>query len=990
MRIVVFIIPLIWFLGGENVLGQSLNELRFANLSQKDGLPHNHVECIIKDSDGFVWFGTRNGLSKFNGYEIKTYYAGGENSLSGNRILSINEDHKGRIWIGTYNNGLNVFDKQTETFTNYGPEIGIGSRVEKINVLADSTVWICTDWGLVRYFHEADSFHIYRADEEDPFSISSNVVFDVLLTKRGEYYVATDSYFIQELNIETGKFTTINYNRDKEYSVDYRKRMVEDWNGVIWISAHLHGLSWYDPVTGESDFYGFGKNSLSNEILTGSVVLDSENNLWIGSDGGGVNVFNTETRTFSYLLKEERTGSISDNSIYTIYIDDRDVIWLGTFDEGVDYYDPEHFKFSDRLFKPNDIAFFDGMSVISVYQDKKNNIWVGTDGDGMYKINTKGDIKAFHHDPLNPNSLSTNVVTSIGEDNYGNILIGTYTGGFMVYNQEKDRFKKYQQTPNESNKLGSSSVWDILQDSQGRIWLALLAGGYDQFIQEEELFYNHGPYASPNDPLRIDFPNVMTVYEDSQGDIWFGTEGRGVFILDNQLDKMIRLPADTIHTVTTQGLIKSIFEDQWGNIWIGTEGDGLYIYNRKENTYIHYNHIDALPGNIVLGFSEDVIGNIWIATSKGLSVYSPETGTFRNYYESDGLSSSSFNQGAMIRISDGRIIAGTSHGLDVFRPDRIKPNLKIPPIVLLKLSILNQEIKTGMEFNDRVVLEKGINYTDEITLTHKDKAFSIDFAALNYTLPEKVLYKYMLEGFDKDWIQIGAKNRSVSYTNLPAGEYTLKILASNNDAVWGDNQRELRIKVLPPFYLTLWFKSLVALLFILLVYSAYRYRLNSIKSSFLQKQFDQDKRIMELEKEKLDSELQKLTFHVLNRNRELINQKNRLMGLSMKAKESVRIGLQDIISKFDEELNDDKDWKYIEPQLDKVYNNFVSRLKEKHQSLSVAEIKIAAYVRMDLSTKDIAEFMHKTTRAIENDRYRLRKKLELGTNDSLKDYLNNL
>ncbi|MBA7479107.1 hypothetical protein ES707_14538 [subsurface metagenome] len=214
--------------------------------------------------------------------------------------------------------------------------------------------------------------------------------------------------------------------------------------------------------------------------------------------------------------------------------------------------------------------------------------------------------------------------------------------------------------------------------------------------------------------------------------------------------------------------------------------------------------------------------------------------------------------------------------------------------------------------------------------------------------------------------------------------------SSNNDGKWGNNDRQLLVNILPPFYETWWFRSILTLIALLIVFLIYRYRLNIHKSRFMKKQIEQERKIMQLENEKLESELQKLTFHVLNRNRALIDQKNRLMGLSMKAKESVRIGLMDIISKFDEELNDDKDWKYIEPQLDKVYNNFVSRLKEKHPDLTLSEIKIAAYVRMNLSTKEMSEFMHKTSRAIENDRYRLRKKIGLETNDSLQNYLMNL
>lgn len=967
----------------------NLEELRFSSITQNNGLPHNHVECIIKDSDGFVWFGTRNGLSRFDGYEIKTYYSESDpNSLSGNRILSISEDLHGNLWIGTYNNGVNKFNKRTETFTRYSAEQGIGNWVDMIKVFSDSIVWVCSDWGLAKYDAERDTFQVWRGDDNDSLSIGANAVYDILRTQRGEYFVAAEVPYIQKMDVASGKFTPVIYERSPLLKTNYRKRLVEAKDGSIWICANNHGLSKYNPITKESKFYDKGSEGIAGNTFSGSMAFDSEDNLWLASDGGGINIFSTKTETFEFLVSADREGALASNNVYSIYIDDNNIIWVGTFDKGINYFDPEQYKFVTSLYTPNDLSFFEGMSVISTFQDSKGNIWIGTDGHGLYMIDKTGKIKTYKSDLNKANTLSTDVITCIDEDADGNILLGTYTGGLMSLNANSGKFNYYQQSTTTPFHLGSANVWDILTDSKGRIWLGLLGGGYDQFDPVEQKFYNHGP--GSNTPQMINFPNVMVVYEDSEGDVWFGTEGRGLYVLDNQTDKMEQLPVDSTQNVTTQGLIKCIYEDKWGQIWIGTEGDGLYVYDRKKNTYTNFNLKAGLPSNIITGFTEDDNGNIWIASSKGLAVYSAENKTFRCYYESDGLSSSSFNQGAIMRLADGRILAGTANGLDLFSPERITANVIIPPVAITSISILNQTIEVGKKYNDRVVLENDINYTKSIALMHKEKAFSIEFAALNYTLPEKVLYKYKLDGFDEDWIQISAKNRTISYTNLPPGEYMLKIMASNNDALWGNNVRELQIQVLPPFYLTFWFKAIAALITLLIVFVAYRYRLNSIRNRYLQKEFDQEKRILDLEKEKLDAELQKLTFHVLNRNRELINQKNRLMGLSMKAKESVRLGLQDIIAKFDEELNDDKDWKYIEPQLDKVYNNFVSRLKEKHQSLSVSEIKIAAYVRMDLSTKDIAEFMHKTPRAIENDRYRLRKKLELGTNDSLKEYLNNL
>jgi len=968
---------------------ETLDAYRFSYLSQENGLPHNHVECILKDSEGFIWFGTRNGLARFDGYEFKNYFASNKsNSVSGNRVLSLTEDLEGNIWIGTYSNGLNKFNKKTETFTQYGTEYGIGVWINQLKVLSDSSVWVCTAQGLARYDSESDSMVVYKDNPKDPNSINSNGVYDVVRTSKGKYYVATESYFIQTFNPDNGKFTTVVYNRAPELNTNYKKRIVEDRNGVLWISSNVHGLSSYNPETGASDFYIAGENSLTSNVLTGAMVLGPNGNIWIATDGEGVNIFNPEQKTFTYLRKTDKEGSVASNSIYSIYFDDQDIMWLGTFDDGVSYYDPNRYKFNSSLYSPNDLNFLKGKSVLALFQDSWKQIWIGTDGDGLYKIDTLGNIQHFKHQANKANTISTNVITSIDQDKFGNILIGTYAGGFMSYNNNTGTFKYFNQNPYVPYLIASSSVWDILTDSKGRVWLGLLGGGYDRYDPKTERFYNHGPLSSS--PQKINFTNVMALFEDSDQNIWFGTEGKGIFILDSKSNILNRLEGDTTLAFKTDGLIKCIYEDQWGQIWIGTEGEGVFVYDKDSKKNVHYDYSNGLPGNIVMSIAEDIAGNIWLGTSSGLSIFDPNTQSFRNHYESDGLNSSSFNQNAMLRLADGRILCGTSKGVDIIGTKQLESNNYAPPIVFTSLKILNQEVRPNQKINNRVIIDKSINYSKQITLTHKEKVFSIEIAALNYTLPEKCLYQYKLEGFNKEWINTTSKNRIISYTNLPAGQYKLRVKASNNDGFWNNNEKTLLIQVLPPFYRTWWFKSLIVLLLLLFLLSLYRYRLNSIRANFQKKQYEQDKRIMQLEKDKLDSELQKLTFHVLNRNRELINQKNRLMGLSMKAKESVRIGLQDIISKLDEELNDDKDWKYIEPQLDKVYNNFVSHLKENHPSLSISEVKIAAYVRMNLSTKEIAEFMHKTSRAIENDRYRLRKKIGLETNDSLKDYLNSL
>ncbi len=973
-----------------SLLYSNENTYRFLSLTPKQGLSHINIECIFKDSDGFVWFGTRNGLCRYDGYNITVFHSSNDSlSLSGDRILSINEDKDGVIWIGTYGNGLNKFDKKTEKFSNYKNNNAISGRINRIKAFKDGSLWVCMSHGLAKYIPETDSFKIFLHDDKTAQTLNDNCVYDITQTKNGNIFVATESNYIQQFNPETEIFNEIIYKRVSELPGNYRKRIVEDNDGNLWIAANGHGLCFLNTETKESTIYLKQKNQLTSNTLSGDMAVDNENNLWVCTDGGGINILNIATGKFTYLQNDENNlGSISSNHIYTVYFDNVNTVWVGTFDKGVNYYDPARFKFSSYLFKPGDLDSFSNKSIKTIFQDKKGRVWIGTDGQGLFMFDSKGILHSYYYQSNNKNSLSTNVITCINEDNSGNTLIGTYSGGLISFNPEKNKFFRFDDVGNSAQQIGSINIWNILVDSKKRVWLGLLGTGLDLFDPETKTFSHYGPYSSRND--KIDYQNVMAVMEDSDGDIWIGTEGKGIYVFDKETQKIIRLCSEEQNSFLTKGVIKSLFQDRHGFIWIGTEGDGLYKYNKANKEIVHFSSEDGVESNIIQSILEDNQNNIWLGTANGLTVFDQNANKFRHYIEADGLSGNEYNQGVLVQLKDGRFIAGTTSGIDVFRPDKIKMNQNLPRVILTKLNVLNQEIKPFQKINNKVILHKSITYTDNIIISYKEKSISFEFAALNYTLPEKCEYKYKLEGFDEHWNITTSDRREASYSNLDAGNYIFKVKASNNDGKWGNNERILNIKVLPPFYKTWWFRTLSGLILLSVFYLVYLYRLNIVKSRFRQKQIIQERKIMILEKEKIEAELQKLTFHVLNRNRTLIEQKNRLIGLSMKAREVVSTGLQDIITKIDEELTDDKDWVYIEPQLDKAYNNFVSRLKEKHSDLTLSEIKIAAYVRMNHSTKEISEFMHKTIRAVENDRYRLRKKIGLDSNDSLQNYLMNL
>lgn len=968
---------------------QLLAQYTFEQITKNQGLSHNNVESILEDSDGFMWFGTRDGLCRFDGYEMKVYRNTSDpNSISGNRILSVAEDKNGMLWVATYQNGLNKFNKKKNIFVHYGSDYGIGNQVYKIEVLKDGTVLVGSSNGLAVFDSQKDTFTIYTPTYTE-YGINSHIISDILETREGQIYIATWENDIQKFDKESGKFYSIFYNPLNRIVVNYRKRLLEDLKGNIWISAQMHGLASYNPKTQQTKFYYQGPKGLNTDVLNGDMILSPEGNIWLATDVGGINIFNTKEERFEYITHhDDKTSSLSSNHIYTLYVDKSNRIWVGTFDKGVAYYDPLMNKFRNTSWPDDLYSFFSSKSVLSLFQDSNENIWIGTDGQGLHSVDRNFKLKSYYHSDKDVNSLSSNVITSLGEDILGNILIGTYAGGLNVYNPQKKRFKHYKNDPNNNKALHSENVWTLITDSQGQNWLGLLGNGADIFDSKRGSFKNIGPYS--NELSKIGHPNVMSIMEDADGDIWFGTEGDGIYVFDKQAGKVLRIVTNPSSNVVTKGVIKDMFQDSQGEIWIATEGNGLFKYNEGTKKLNHFTTKEGLPGMIILGINEDNAGSIWVSTYDGLAIFKKSAGVFSAFSKDDGLSSNEFNAEAFIKLSNGSFLVGSNNGIDIFDPLEIRFNQNLPKVLFTHLSVLNKEVLPGDTINNRVILENDFSVTKEITIQYEDKIFAIEFAALNFTQPQKCQYKYMLEGFDEDWIYTTFDHRFASYSNLQNGDYVFKVQASNNDGKWGNNTAELKIKILPPFWRTVWFKTLVFLLLFGVLALIYLSRLRSIKNKFIRDEAHHKNRILELEKENIESELEKLTYYTVNRNRVLINYKNRLHSLSVKAKESVKKGLQVVITEIDKEISDDKEWKYIEPRLDKFYNNFITILKETHPDLTLSEIKVATYVRMDLTSKEISEFMNKTIRAVENDRYRLRKKINLESNDSLQNYLLNL
>ena len=954
----------------------------FSYIDKNAGLPHNDVECMIQDREGFMWFGTRNGLARFDGYDFKIFKKTDQkNSLSDNRILSLAEDSKNNIWIGTYQNGVNKYDKVHDIFYHYGIKQKIGNQVYAIKSLKNGQVLIGSSNGLAIYLPQKDSFLIYQPNAS-PNCLNSYMVFDILVTKSQKIYLATAENDIQYFDYKNKLFYSINYLPKNLKINNYRKKLIETKSGNILIISYQSDLYSYNPTTKKAKTFLLPrkKNNLS---LNRALLQNTNGQIWLATDGDGIYILDENLILLRKINKTSKTSPIIGNQIYALYQDRENRIWVGLFGKGLAIFDPFAIRFNNTVLNKKLNPVFKDKSVISIAQDNTDNsLWLGTDGEGLYHVAKNMDIQNLNTEN---SKISSNVITSIaisGTKKY----IGTYAGGLNILDKSLN-ISSFKQSDQQFS-IHSDNVWDILIDSKNHYWLGLLGAGVDLFNPQTNQFTNLGTQSQSD--IKIDYPNIMDVFEDNDGDIWFATEGNGIYILDKQSNKIRRLTPDIKYDMLFQGRIEVFYQDWLNYIWIGTEGLGLYKYDKKNKKLTRFGKKEGLPSLIITGITEDNRHKLWVSTYDGLALFNNKKNQFLTFNTQDGLNSNEFNNKTLQKLKNGNLIVGSKNGLNIFNPLNIHINQNIPKVYITKLSILNKEVHANDTINNKIILSKDILFTKKINLDYSDKIFALEFAALNYTQPSKCKYKYRLLGFNDQWIETTAKKRYAVYSNLKSGSYHFQIKASNNDNKWGNNVSNLEIIIKPPFWETSWFYALIILFILLIIYGIFKYNLLLIKKDFdKQKAIDRNK-ILELEKKNIKSELDKLTFYVINRDRVLLNFKQRFFHLSKLAKEKVKNGLEEIMADIDNEINDDKEWKYIEPRLDEFYNNFITKLKQKHPDITQPEIKIASYVRMNMSSKEIAELMNKTARAVENDRYRLRKKLKLSSKQSLRKYLADL
>jgi ligand-binding sensor domain-containing protein/signal transduction histidine kinase len=899
-----------------NIAYSQGQNVKFEHLNARNGLSHNSILCINQDSRGFMWFGTYGGLNKYDGYKFTNYKTeyGDKHSLHTNPIVHIFEDNEGLIWLGTYGGGVISYNPKSDVFTEFKDLHLDATNKIRMNVRStyqdeEGFLWFATSEGLDRYDKKKNEFTNYKIKSDVH---ADNNVITIYVGPSGKWWLGT--YMgLKLFDKKTGMFQSYKPDplNDNSLSNPNVLAVYEDKDGIVWMGTEGGGLNRLDPTTGSITYFKNdpqNKNSLNNNIVY-SIEEIEPGKLWIGTEGG-VNIFNIRTGDFEFIINDPRNNtSLSNNTVRSLFKDKGGVIWIGTDGGGINKSDSQRKKFDLYQSDIENKFSLSNNSVFAIEEDSFGNIWMGTAGGGLNKFDPKSKkFISFMPDPKDPNSISAPKILSLSIGPSKNIWIGTDRGGLCMLpakslNRAKPDFLKYYSSP-KPNSLKSNVIYSVLEDHTGVVWAGTWSRGihkmvFDKVLSNGELDYQNPTITNyrndPKDSASIAQDIAFSMYEDKQGTLWIGTAGNGLdkrMVIKKEIDGKVKEQDVFIHYVSdpddptslSNNNVSAMHESKAGEFWIGTS-IGLNKMDREKGTFKVYSTKDGLPNNVIFGILEDNSGNLWLSTLGGLSKFNPKTETFKNYTYEDGLQDNMFNAHAYYSSSTNKMYFGGPYGVNVFSPDSIQDNPYKPQVMITDFKIFNKSVIIGKNNGGIEHLPSSISTTSDIYLSHKDYVFSLEFSSSSYAIPSKNRFSYKMDGFDEGWVNTDAGNRIATYTNLNPGEYTFRVKATNCDGVWSETETAIKIHIAPPFWQTIWFKTLALLSVSGLVFSIFRVRVNNIEKQKkdLEKQVTLRTKEILAQKEEIESQKENIEeknmilekqYYEIEEARRMIKEKN--------------------------------------------------------------------------------------------------------------------
>ncbi|MFD2968720.1 hybrid sensor histidine kinase/response regulator transcription factor [Sphingobacterium bambusae] len=770
-----FIITLIILLLITIDLGaQNSNQVQTIGIDQ--GLSNNNVTKIYKDKEGFMWFGSYDGLNRYDAYTFKIYRNDPSdiNSLPDNRITDIIEDGKRNLWVGT-RAGLAVLDRNSGLWKRLHlskqTKVARRNRYEVNKLLyQNNTIYAATDQeGILKIVNHDGNWHLEKIQLKLDSSILNNyTVRSMCMDLNNNLWAVVRDIGLCLLDNKA--------NRLKKITSDIKDAndMTISQRNEIWVVNNL-SLKSYNRENKQVKEY-LQKDVVSNTKMVN--ILSVDNHMWVGTDGSGIMIVDSETGNVSYL--DDGTGKdiLSSKSVFSSYKDNQGRIWVGTLRGGINLLDPLKGKFKSfqNDEKPDVYA---RNYVMSLAENSAGLIWIGTDGAGLYQLNRKDNVYRRYGATSLRNTLSSDYITHIICDKHDDLWIGTYHGGINKYSAKTRKFERFNLENPNSGKT-QNFVWKLFIDSQDKIWASTLDGG-SLYIYDKKL----NVFKALNQPIH----DVISFYQENSSTIWFGS-----------WDVVIRYDVNT-HAMQKYAMrhpVRFIQKDHNSHLWIGTEGGGLIKLDLRTQKTKSFTEKDGLPSNTILNLLEDRYGYYWISTYNGLSRFDPRKEKFENFQKSDGLQSNQFSYNAAVGVKSGELLFGGIRGFNLFNPkDFIEHSSTAPTIAFTEVLVQNDSYFPYQ-------IKKGIpSDTLNLVIPYDKSVLSVGFSALEYSFSDKIKYAYKLDGWDKNWHYVNDQRR-IQYSNLREGTFILKIKSTNASGQWSLKEKVMLIHILPPWYRTYW------------------------------------------------------------------------------------------------------------------------------------------------------------------------------------------
>lgn len=800
-------------------------QIQLNQLSTIEGLSSSMVLSIIQDNFGFMWIGTFAGLNRYDGKDFKVYKTNQADpfSLPDNMVFSLYLTGDDNLFIGT-NAGLSMYDSKFDRFLNFSNDTNsclynLSFQAKRITGDKQGNLYLATNIGLIYFSKNNNSYELFTHDTKNANGLSSSLIEDVMFDSNGKLWVGTRSG-LHLFDPETKMFRRIILGVNNEnFSAVRFQRLVEDYNGAIWITSYNKGLFCIEDYRKNEQLKQYAPdpddpNSISNNRLL-SLQIDKQNNVWVGAENDGLFLFNPEQENFHhYLSRDSDPLSLKTYSVEYLYFDNSENLWIGTFANGVNIV-PVHGDaiVSYKKFKGGDLSIEN--NVVNYFiEGSDGNIWIGTDGGGLNLFDKES--RLFTNFNTSNSEIPNDYITSMLEDENQIIWMASWGDGIIQFNHENNKFESFS-TRNSS--IPDDNIFCIEKGDNNDFWLGSFQNGLIHFVPGENKFIS---IDLRSNITNISYINVIRTGLD--GVLYLGTSV-GLFSYNPKTEQLKKISLSEENSGTLSNLhVYDIFIENETCMWIATLM-GLNCLNTQTGVNIKYTIKDGLPSNNIRGVIKKKSGMLWISTINGLCRFDNSNKEFTFFTMEDGLQSNEFRPKSVFEDSNGALFFGGFNGFNIIYPEKLVQNTRIPEVQITGMDLFNKPLVPNTPDSP---LKDIISKTKEIKLKYDQSVITFYFGVMDFARPQKNQHAYKLENFDEDWTHCGSR-RNVTYTNLDPGKYIFRVKGANNDGFWNEEGTSLILTITPPWWKTLFFNVVVGFIFLLIIFSIYYIRVSALK-----------------------------------------------------------------------------------------------------------------------------------------------------------------